>query len=381
MKTSAKVSKPKPAKRAKIVKSVCTKQTWVPPFGVAENAKANSKQSRKQFLKSCAVLKDNLDSRKSYDGFPTTPDSTTMMEREGAWQRMVDELKQERDQAIQERNQAMISLMELERDQPTEFRSSADDAPRQPAACHDAAPNVVSDRASFEAKSEENVTESRDWLRSLINRSNHILGEQMSEANSKYFPGLTLQNTSTVSRPPKYRQYSGDFIEMDRFEKLKSERDLIWKSLMEKLKREKDDVIQQLKLEKMEVIQKMELEKSDAIEGVQEKLSNQVTILSRELRELKELLNHTMDERTLAIEHAQKLMVSGMDKTQRGVERRREDKRVAEGRGRDERGDERMGGSRIAYRIYILYANLDRIGKTVMGYITLCKAKRGECAR
>ena len=373
MNTSAKVSKPKPAKRAKIVKSVCTKQTWVPPFAVAENAKANSKQSRKQFLKSCAVLKDNLDPRKSYDSFPTTPDSTTMMEREGAWQRMVDELKQERDQAIKERNQAMISLMELERDQPTEFRS-ADDAPRQPAACHDAAPNVVSERGSFEAKSEENVSESRDWLRSLINRSNHILGEQMSEANAKYFPGLTLQNTSTLSRPPKYRQYSGDFIEMDRFEKLKSERDLIWKSLMEKLKREKEDIIQQLRLEKMDVIQKMELEKSDAIEGVQEKLSNQVTILSRELREVKELLNHTMDERTLAIEHAQKLMVSGMDKTERGGEGRGGDRiggwpRGGEGRGGERKGGERiggwprggegMGGSRIAYGI-------------------ICKAKRGN---
>ena len=364
MNTSAKVSKPKPAKRAKIVKSVCTKQTWVPPFAVAENAKANSKQSRKQFLKSCAVLKDNLDPRKSYDSFPTTPDSTTMMEREGAWQRMVDELKQERDQAIKERNQAMISLMELERDQPTEFRS-ADDAPRQPAACHDAAPNVVSERGSFEAKSEENVSESRDWLRSLINRSNHILGEQMSEANAKYFPGLTLQNTSALSRPPKYRQYSGDFIEMDRFEKLKSERDLIWKSLMEKLKREKEDVIQQLRLEKMDVIQKMELEKSDAIEGVQEKLSNQVTILSRELREVKELLNHTMDERTLAIEHAQKLMVSGMDKTERGGEGRGGDRiggwpRGGGGRiGGGPRGGEGMGGSRIAYGI-------------------ICKAKRGN---
>ena len=59
-----------------------------------------------------------------------------------------------------------------------------------------------------------------------------------------------------------------------------------------------------------QVIQRMELEKSDAVEGIEEKLTNQITILTREMRELKELLNHTMNERTLAIEHAHKLTVS-----------------------------------------------------------------------
>ena len=58
----------------------------------------------------------------------------------------------------------------------------------------------------------------------------------------------------------------------------------------------------------------MELEKSDAVECIEEKLTNQITILTRETRELKELLNHTMNERTLAIEHAHKLMVSKMFK-------------------------------------------------------------------
>lgn len=313
MNSGVKVAKSKPATRSKTIKSVCAKRTWIPPCGVADNGKSKAKQSRKQFLKSCAVLKDNLEPLKSYDGFPTALDAFPTAldaERESSWQHMVDELKQERDQAIKERNQAMISLMELERDQPTESRST-DDALRRSPARHDATPSV-SERPSMEPKSEENVNKSRDWLRSLINCSNHILGEQMLEANSKYFPGQTLQNSSTPM-PTKYPRYSGEVIEMARFEKLKNERDMIWKSLMEKLKREKEDVIQQLKLEKMEVIQKMELEKSDAIEGVQEKLSNQVTILSRELRELKELLNHTMNERTLAIEHAQKLMVSEKD--------------------------------------------------------------------
>lgn len=51
------------------------------------------------------------------------------------------------------------------------------------------------------------------------------------------------------------------------------------------------------------------MDKSDAVESVEEKLTNQVTILTREMRELKELLNHTMDERALAIDHAHKLMV------------------------------------------------------------------------
>ena len=59
-----------------------------------------------------------------------------------------------------------------------------------------------------------------------------------------------------------------------------------------------------------QVIQRMELEKSDAVESIEEKLTNQITILTREMRELKELLNHTMNERTLAIEHAHKLTVS-----------------------------------------------------------------------
>ena len=58
----------------------------------------------------------------------------------------------------------------------------------------------------------------------------------------------------------------------------------------------------------------MEVEKSDAVECIEEKLTNQITILTRETRELKELLNHTMNERTLAIEHAHKLMVSISDK-------------------------------------------------------------------
>lgn len=54
----------------------------------------------------------------------------------------------------------------------------------------------------------------------------------------------------------------------------------------------------------------MELEKSDAVECVEEKLTNQITILTREMRELKELLNHTMNEREAVIEYAYKLKVS-----------------------------------------------------------------------
>lgn len=65
-----------------------------------------------------------------------------------------------------------------------------------------------------------------------------------------------------------------------------------------------------LSIDFVQVIQRMELEKSDAVECVEEKLTNQITILTREMRELKELLNHTMNERTLAIEHAHKLTVS-----------------------------------------------------------------------
>lgn len=65
-----------------------------------------------------------------------------------------------------------------------------------------------------------------------------------------------------------------------------------------------------LSIDFVQVIQRMELEKSDAVECVEEKLTNQITILTREMRELKELLNHTMNERTLAIEHTHKLIVS-----------------------------------------------------------------------
>lgn len=306
MSPCVKSAKSKCAKRSKTVKSVCTKKTWVPPYAMAGNGKAKVKQTRKRFLESCSVLKGNLDPMRSYDALPTVSDAAAM-ERETAWRRMVEELKQERDQAIIERNQAMISLMELERDQQSESRST-DDIFRRQATYQNGGSSVVG-RQALEPKREESASESRDWLRSLINRSNHILGEQMSEANSKYFPGLTLQSSSHP-REAKQPRYTGEFIEMERFEKLKKERDHIWRSFMEKLKREKEEVIQQLKLEKMEVIQKMELEKSDAIECVQDKLSNQITILNRELRELKELLNHTMNERTLAIKHAQKLMVS-----------------------------------------------------------------------
>ncbi|XP_028405886.1 uncharacterized protein LOC114528448 [Dendronephthya gigantea] len=218
---------------------------------------------------------------------------------ESNWQRLYEELKQERDQAIVERNQAMVSLMEIEREQAAR---TPDDVPR----CQATPPEVVLSISRATAKSNDRRRENPDWLRSLISRSNSILGEQMSEANAVYFPGSTLQRSS-----PGFLKQSGnsaDYPDLERYEQLKQERDVIWKNCIEKLRTEKDNIIQQLKLEKVEVIQRMEMDKSDAVESVEEKLTNQVTILTREMRELKELLNHTMNERTLAIDHAHKLM-------------------------------------------------------------------------
>ena len=103
---------------------------------------------------------------------------------ENNWQRLYEELKQERDQAIMERNQAMVTLMEIERDQTTR---TPDDFSRRQATVSDVDPN---NRRSL-SKSERR--ENPDWLGSLISRSNTILGEQMSEANAVYFPGSTLQ--------------------------------------------------------------------------------------------------------------------------------------------------------------------------------------------
>ena len=153
---------------------------------------------------------------------------------ENNWQRLYEELKQERDQAILERNQAMVSLMEIEREQVTR---TPDDVSRRLTTTSDIEP---SSRRIF-PKSERR--DNPDWLRSLISRSSSMLGEQMSEANAVYFPGSTLQNNSRNQRYP----------EIERYEQLKQERDAIWKNWIDKLTAEKDDVIQQLKLEKMEV--------------------------------------------------------------------------------------------------------------------------------
>lgn len=219
---------------------------------------------------------------------------------ENNWQRIYEELKQERDQAIVERNQAMVSLMEIEREQTTQ---TPEDLSRRQTTAPDVPPSIRRIRPKSEGR------ENPDWLGSLISRSNSILGEQMSEANAVYFPGSALQNSNCNQRYPKQAGYpTGDYMEIERYEQLKQERDTIWKNWIDKLTAEKDDLIQQLKLDKMEVIQHMELEKSDAVECIEEKLTNQITILTREMRELKELLNHTMNERTLAIGHAHKLV-------------------------------------------------------------------------
>ena len=170
------------------------------------------------------------------------------------WQRLYEELKQERDQAILERNQAMVSLMEIEREQVSR---TPDDVSRRPTTVTDVEPST---RWVF-PKSERR--ENADWLGSLMSGSSSVLGEQgmsvsrsssvlgeqgMSEANAVYFPGSMLQNNSRNQRYP----------ELEKYELLKQERDAMWKNWIDKLTAEKDDVIQQLKLEKMEVSREME---------------------------------------------------------------------------------------------------------------------------
>ena len=170
------------------------------------------------------------------------------------WQRLYEELKQERDQAILERNQAMVSLMEIEREQVSR---TPDDVSRRPTTVTDVEPST---RWVF-PKSERR--ENADWLGSLMSGSSSVLGEQgmsvsrsssvlgeqgMSEANAVYFPGSMLQNNSRNQRYP----------ELEKYELLKQERDAMWKNWIDKLTAEKDDVIQQLKLEKMEVSREVE---------------------------------------------------------------------------------------------------------------------------
>jgi hypothetical protein len=103
---------------------------------------------------------------------------------ENNWQRLYEELKQERDQAIVERNQAMVSLMEIEREQTTQ---TPEDLSRRQTTAPDVPPSIRRIRPKSEGR------ENPDWLGSLISRSNSILGEQMSEANAVYFPGSALQ--------------------------------------------------------------------------------------------------------------------------------------------------------------------------------------------
>ena len=65
---------------------------------------------------------------------------------------------------------------------------------------------------------------------------------------------ISLQNNSCNQRYPKRTGYRrGDYLEIERYEQLKQERDAIWKNWIDKLAAEKDDIIQQLKLDKMEV--------------------------------------------------------------------------------------------------------------------------------
>ena len=124
--------------------------------------------------------------------YEVTPMVSGEMQRcENNWQRLYEELKQERDQAIMERNQAMVTLMEVERDQTTR---TPDDLSRRQAMVSDVDPSSKRLRSKSEGR------ENPDWLGSLISRSNTILGEQMSEANAVYFPGSTLQ--------VKYRLYN-----------------------------------------------------------------------------------------------------------------------------------------------------------------------------
>ncbi|XP_046864391.1 uncharacterized protein LOC124458410 isoform X2 [Xenia sp. Carnegie-2017] len=177
------------------------------------------------------------------------------------WPRLYEEMKQDRDQAILERNQAMISLMEIEIPPQHQMNWAYNQCSKWP-------------------------------QRSSRSLRNHDFDEYCLGLNNRYCSG---------------QGSSGQSMKMDRFERMKWERDALWKTWTDRITAEKDGVIQQLKLDKMEVIQRMELEKSDAVECVEEKLTNQITILTREMRELKELLNHTMNEREAVIEYAYKL--------------------------------------------------------------------------
>lgn len=103
---------------------------------------------------------------------------------ENNWQRLYEELRQERDQAIVERNQAMVSLMEIEREQTTRTH---DDLPRR----QPSVPDTPASGQRIPPTSEDR--ENSDWLQRLMSRSNTILGEPVSEASAVYFPRSTLQ--------------------------------------------------------------------------------------------------------------------------------------------------------------------------------------------
>lgn len=62
-----------------------------------------------------------------------------------------------------------------------------------------------------------------------------------------------LQRSNCSPGFPKQTADSGDYLDFERYEQLKQERDAMWKNCIEKLRTEKDDIIQQLKLEKVEV--------------------------------------------------------------------------------------------------------------------------------
>ena len=209
------VLKEQPSQRVKAPKLKCrrSKQTWIPPVEMAEtkleNRKSKARQTRQRFLQSCATLKDNLDTLQSIRSQKTAPTCSerAAIDTESSLQRMVEELKQERDLAIVERNQAMISLMELEKQ--TDSRMT-EVTTRTPKVVHDEVVSVAEQPCvmapALQVKGEVwPEGESRDWLRSLINRSNHILGEQMSECNSKYFPGLTLQSSPSPNQTKQTR--------------------------------------------------------------------------------------------------------------------------------------------------------------------------------
>ncbi|XP_032229279.2 uncharacterized protein LOC5505011 isoform X1 [Nematostella vectensis] len=198
---------------------------------------------------------------KSYDDSASPPEPTVVSlsgnpiqdEREEIWQKLVEEMKVERDQAVTERNQALSVLMEVEKEYSKallmieDLRKEKDIVRVEPrgetatihhrATGHEDTKNTKPAQEVLLTHHRDPVNESASPHRDTTQVLSTYIRDHISPRTFHYYPERLAANAASLSEDEDH---------------IKEERDQIWSSMLVKTRRERDEARSRLEIVKKE---------------------------------------------------------------------------------------------------------------------------------